>query len=76
MLTVTIDEARARLPQLIEASAQGEFILIVQAGKPVAQLTALPASTCVRQPGAMQGRINIADDFDAELPPFLQRSFE
>lgn len=76
MLTVTIDEALARLPQLIEAAAQGEHVLIVQAGKPAIQLLSLHTCTTARRPGAMKGRISIAEDFDSALPPILQSSFE
>lgn len=35
MQTVTMDEARAQLPDLIEAAAHGEPFLIAQDGKPV-----------------------------------------
>lgn len=76
MLTVTIDEAQARLPQLIEAAARGEQILILQTNKPAALLVSIPGSTAVRRPGAMKGKITIADDFDANLSLLLKKSFE
>ncbi len=38
MLTVTLDEARDRLAELIEAAARGETVTIVRDGSPVARL--------------------------------------
>ncbi len=39
MLTVTLDEARARLPELIEAAARGETVTITRDGTPIAELS-------------------------------------
>jgi hypothetical protein len=60
MLTVTIDEALARIPQLIEAAAQGEHVLI--ASRQAGDTVALPAylHNCVPT-WAMKGRISIAE---------------
>ena len=40
MPTVTLDEARARLPELVEAVARGETVTILRDGTPVARLEA------------------------------------
>lgn len=76
MLTVTLDEAQARLPQLVDAAAQGEPVIIIQTDKPATMLVPAPGNTSVRRPGAMKGKITIADDFDANLQITLQKSFE
>ncbi len=38
MITVTVDEARDRLPELVDAAARGETITITRGGAPVAKL--------------------------------------
>lgn len=38
MLTVTLDEARERLTELVEAAARGEIVTITHGGTPVAKL--------------------------------------
>jgi antitoxin (DNA-binding transcriptional repressor) of toxin-antitoxin stability system len=72
MPTVTIEEAQARLPNLIEQLSPGEEILITRDHKPVARLIA--AGSCDRpkpQLGTLKGTVRyIAPDFDAPLEDF------
>lgn len=76
MLTVNIQQAKTRLSELIEAAARGEEIVIAKAGKPAAMLVPVPEKRPIGKPGAMKGKIRIADDFDAPLPDDLQAAFE
>lgn len=76
MQTVNIHEAKTQLSKLIEAVAKGEEILIAKAGKPAAMLVPVQVNKTMRKPGAMKGKIRIADDFDAPLPENLQAAFE
>lgn len=76
MQIVNIHEAKTRFSKLIEAVANGERVLIAKAGKPAAMLVPVPAKKTIRKPGAMKGKIRIADDFDAPLPDDLQAAFE
>lgn len=70
MHKVNIHEAKTQLSKLVEIAAAGEEIIIAKAGKPVAKLGPLGnAPSKPRKPGALKGRIWIADDFDAPLPP-------
>lgn len=39
---VDVDEAAKRLEELIELALRGDEVLICRAGKPVAELTAIP----------------------------------
>src|SRR5438093_1041592 len=64
---VNIHEAKTRFSQLIERVERGEEIVIARGGKPVARLVPLEAGP--RALGRMRGRIRVADDFDAPLPP-------
>ena len=51
----------------------GEEVLIARAGKPVARL--IPALGRVRQLGTAKGQVQIADDFNAPLPPEVLEQF-
>jgi antitoxin (DNA-binding transcriptional repressor) of toxin-antitoxin stability system len=63
--TFTIGEAKTNLSKLVALAEQGERVELRRGKQPVAQLVALPPSGVVRrQPGAMAGRIVIAEDFD------------
>ena len=76
MRAVNIHEAKTQLSKLIESVAMGEKIMIAKAGKPAAMLVPVPSQKTLRQPGAMKGKIRIADDFDAPLPVDVQAAFE
>lgn len=76
MQTVNIHEAKTNFSKLIDAVGQGEEIVIAKAGKPAARLVPIQGQTVVRKPGALKGKIRIADDFDAPLPDDLQAAFE
>ena len=74
MPVTNISEAKAQLSALIERVLTGEEIIIGKAGKPVARLVKYERPTGPRQPGALRGRIRIAEDFD-ELPEDLRDAF-
>ena len=76
MRAVNIHEAKTQLSKLIESVAMGEKIMIAKAGTPAAMLVPVPSQKTLRQPGAMKGKIRIADDFDAPLPVDVQAAFE
>ena len=62
--------AKMNLPQLVDRAAAGEEIIIVKNGLPLARLVRLDAPPMPRTPGGWEGRVVIADDFDAPLPSF------
>lgn len=69
MTTVTLEEAQAHLPQLIEGLQRGEELVITRGQKPVARLTvANDAAKPHRQLGTLKGTVlYMAPDFDAPL---------
>ncbi len=67
-------EAKTQLSSLVEEAAEGADIVIAKAGVPRARLVAFRARSN-RRPGGWQGKIDIAKDFDAPLPPRLLRAF-
>lgn len=75
-LVFNLYEAKTSLSRLVDRAAQGEVIILSKAGKPMAKLVPLEASPARRQPGGWEGKVRIADDFDAPLPADLQAAFE
>ena len=74
MLKINVSEAKAQLSVLIERALAGEEVIIGKAGKPVVKLVRYQRSEEKRQPGALKGKIKIADDFD-ELPEDIAEAF-
>lgn len=74
---VSLYEAKTHLSQLVEEAAQGQEIIITKSGKPKARLVPLAAEDTrhLRKPGRGKGRVWIAPDFDAPLPPEILRLF-
>jgi antitoxin (DNA-binding transcriptional repressor) of toxin-antitoxin stability system len=69
---VTLEDAQARLPQLLEQLHPGEEIIITRDGRPVARLIrqGTPPRT-PRRPGTSKGTVlYMAPDFDAPLEDF------
>ena len=73
--TFNVHEAKTHLSRLLERVAAGEEIVIARAGKPVARLAPLKPERQPRQPGALAGKIWIADDFDEPLPETIAAVF-
>ncbi len=74
MHITNISEAKAQLSALIENVLAGEEVIIGKAGKPVARLVRYEHREEPRHPGALKGKIKIADDFD-ELPEDIAEAF-
>ncbi|MFO7875427.1 MAG: type II toxin-antitoxin system prevent-host-death family antitoxin [Desulfovermiculus sp.] len=64
MQITNISEAKAQLSALIEKVMAGEEVIIGKAGKPVARIIKYENNRQPRQPGALKGKIKIANDFD------------
>ena len=73
MEIVNVHDAKTHLSRILERVAGGEEVLIARSGKPIARLVPLPDKP--REPGRLEGRIRIREDFDAELPKPLRRVF-
>ncbi len=75
MQIVNIHQAKTQFSKLVEAATNGEEIIIARAGKPAVRLVPVTQPR-IRTPGALKGKMRIADDFDAPLPADLQAAFE
>ena len=75
MSTVTIEEARAKLVDLIHTLQPDEEIVITENNQPVARLipTKSPAQRKPRQSGTLRGTVlYMAPDFDPPLEDFKE----
>ena len=71
MTVVTVEEAQARLSQLLHGLAPGEEILITEGQRPVAKLIGQGvASRKPRQPGSGKGKLIILKEDDEHLKDF------
>ncbi len=66
---VNIAEAKAKLPELIDAVLGGREVVIARRNVPLVKLVVVKAR---EKPvfGRLRGRIHMAPDFDAPLPDF------
>jgi len=75
--TINLYEAKTNLSKLVDRAAAGEEIIIAKAGKPKAKLVPYQPPRKKRRGGQnLLGITYIADDFDAPLPPEIQKYFE
>ena len=70
MTTITIEEAQAKLPQLIDQLAPGEELIIIRNERPIAQLVGLPAEKPHPVPGRGRGKLVIVSEDDDHLKDF------
>lgn len=75
-MEVNIHEAKTQLSRLLRRVAEGEEVTIARAGVPVARLVQVEKEPVKKRPMGMdRGKIWIAEDFDAPLPPELLKQF-
>jgi antitoxin (DNA-binding transcriptional repressor) of toxin-antitoxin stability system len=73
MSVVSIEEAQARLPELIAQLGPDEELLIGESGTPVARLVRYPKTSWPCQPGSAKHIPHwMAPDFDAPLEDFRE----
>jgi prevent-host-death family protein len=73
MPTVTVQEAQARLADLIHRLTHGEEVVITENTEPVAKLTRIESKKHLpRQAGSAKGKIWMAPDFDEPLEDFKE----
>jgi antitoxin (DNA-binding transcriptional repressor) of toxin-antitoxin stability system len=75
MTSLSIEEAQARLPDLVHALSYGDEVVILENDQPVARI--VPAGEqpqrSPRRPGTLRGTVlYMAADFDAPLVDFKE----
>jgi prevent-host-death family protein len=73
---VNIYDAKTNLSKRLDRAAAGEEIIIANAGKPKAKLVPYRPGKKRRGGQNLLGITYIAEDFDAPLPPEIQKYFE
>jgi antitoxin (DNA-binding transcriptional repressor) of toxin-antitoxin stability system len=72
-MTVTIEEAQARLPELIDRLAPGEELVITRNDQAIAALVGkAPSPRRPRQPGSAKGKLLILAEDDEHLKDFKE----
>ncbi len=71
MQQVTLDEAKERLSELVEAALGGEAVSIVTEGQQAVRLVPTGPRP-PRKAGSAKGLIWMSDDFDAPLEDFKE----
>ena len=74
MQLVNVHQAKTQLSKLLDQIEGGEEILISRHGKTIAKLSPVEDNLPPRQPGALKGKIWIADNFD-EFDKDLEEMF-
>jgi len=72
MTTVTLDEAKTQLVDLIDAAAAGEEVFITKNADLAVQLVPRTVKKRKRQFGSARGLISMAPDFDEPLDDFTE----
>lgn len=76
MHTVNIHEAKTHLSAILKRVESGEDIVIAKAGKPIARISPISASSERRQPGSAKGKVVMSKSFMEPLPEDLLKEFE
>ena len=61
-------DAKTRLSELVAAAESGEDVIISRDGTPAVRLVAVGVTYAPVRLGALQGEIEIGEDFDEPLP--------
>ena len=72
MQQVTLDEAKTRLDDLIDAALQGDAVSIIADGERAVLLVPVSIRKQGGHFGSARGLIEMADDFDAPLEDFKE----
>ena len=73
-MIISIAQAKAKFSQVIRKAESGEPVKITRHGEPVVTLHAVQHRPKLQKIGLMEGKIEIANDFD-ELPPDFMSEF-
>jgi prevent-host-death family protein len=77
MAQVSVEEVQRDVSAYLQRVEAGETLVIVRAGKPVAEITPVVRRAETLRPfGLCAGEFTIPDDFDAPLPENILKEFE
>jgi antitoxin (DNA-binding transcriptional repressor) of toxin-antitoxin stability system len=71
IMSVSLDEAQARLPELVKQLGRGDEVLITEGDETVARLVSQGRGTGrTRKPGSARGKLRIVVEDDEHLADF------
>lgn len=74
---VSLDEIKQNLAAYLQRANAGEVFVITKAGKPLAEIRPVAATSQFLRPfGLGAGDFSVPDDFDAPLPEQIIKEFE
>jgi len=74
---VSLDEIQRDLPSYLQRVEAGETLIILKAGKPVAEIKPVAVGSKALRPfGLCAGEFTVPDDFDNPLPEYVIKEFE
>ena len=77
MVQVSMEDIQRDFFAYLQRVEAGETLLIVRAGKPVAEITPVVSTAKTLRPfGLCAGEFTVPDDFDAPLPEDILKTFE
>jgi antitoxin (DNA-binding transcriptional repressor) of toxin-antitoxin stability system len=77
MVRVSVEEIQRDLPAYLQRVAAGETLVIVEAGKPVAEVKPIISpGKSLRPFGLCAGEFTVPDDFNHPLPEDILKAFE
>jgi prevent-host-death family protein len=73
-MQVNMHDAKSRLSELVAAAEGGEEVVIARSGVPAVRLVAVVVEHPPVRLGALEGQIEIGEDFDEPLSDFAPYS--
>ncbi len=72
MQQVTLDDAKKKLGDLIDAAVKGDEVVITREDRPVVKLVSIAGIKAQPRFGSAKGLITMSDDFDEPLEDFSE----
>lgn len=70
MTFISLEEAQARLGELVAAARRGDEVVITEEDRPAGRLVPIASAKPRPRFGSEQGKITMRDDFDEPLEEF------
>jgi antitoxin (DNA-binding transcriptional repressor) of toxin-antitoxin stability system len=80
-MTVELQESAKTLSEVVDYAVAGEEVLLIRGGKPIARVTAIPASQrateeqAQRRLGFLKGRYKVPDDIKTPFKKDIEAMF-
>jgi antitoxin (DNA-binding transcriptional repressor) of toxin-antitoxin stability system len=76
VIWISEEEIKQDLLTYLQRVEAGETVVILRAGKPMAEIKPITSSKLLRPFGLCAGEFTVPDDFDAPLPENIIQEFE